>query len=1006
MIKESDAMAYINKAIETQQKTLLSQKQAEVQELLDIDTSDLTYEQLVELVDTNKPLTKYNEGLIRAATNKAFEVYSSIIKDSIRNNKDVFTDEEVKYSDSQKKTVREFMDMDLNMLKPKESLEAVDALINFLQNQSVAKMGAVYAKYIGNVNMKNLSGKGMKGKPISKYWSKNLGRMLVEQTANLPIVFERAFGGFNAGRTMMDAMGVTDAINGKSAAQAESNKVVDEYADKFYKSKPNNQDFNTAYNNVERNMSAFMMRNVIGTEAQMQAEFKRRKNLILKVEPDGTRTGSIVELEKGNEQEKEKAKIYQEVFDKIISDSNTAEDIQNKLDKTNMEAIKFWQDKFSDKYDELSDVALGVYNKILGKDINYTPDVYKKLSSDTGEINLTDDDMAFLFNSGNTLYKKESGSLMSVTHPEDLPTDSNGTPNRYLDFADSNMANAYYDALVDVKTAKPIRQMQAALKSDGFKNIVQNTEDRKLIGNRINLFVNNVRKKNPFSNDDFSKAVKSLNIISSIGVGQALGGVTAPVKQMVPMAANTLINAGGLDVQSIFDPAKQKFMDRSGYGIAIRGVASQAQVETLNKMIEKAAKSKPEQALKEIEKINNWWLKSFLVKPDVYIARASWMTYYEQSLKKQGVNTASIDYSTHEINETAANYAQRQVDRQQNVSDSDLAGALLSDKDASKQLFVKVLMPFASFRMNQSARLGSDLATIMDKTATKEDKEIATRSLGGFAVEMAVFRAVSAASALLIAAVVKGVMGRDDDEEKEKKKNDAIVKGQLTSTVADVFSPTPLLDKAIQIGASTVLDATQDALDVSDEDRLEIYSGNKQDFMQSLGLLGISGARALQLYDMSVLAAGGSYEDDYGRKKYLSEKDKEAIAMLIPIAVLSNIGLAPSEVNSIVRSSLADAKRSGTTVESEESKRKSEQSKIMGLNKEDLKRYYPDIYEQNYGEGTPDAEKRRLEREENQLERQMKDEDYNYQPKDGARKQGRDSRARGAARDPMRRSGR
>ena len=52
------------------------------------------------------------------------------------------------------------------------------------------------------------------------------------------------------------------------------------------------------------------------------------------------------------------------------------------------------------------------------------------------------------------------------------------------------------------------------------------------------------------------------------------------------MAANTLINAGGLDVQSIFDPAKQKYMDRSGYGIAIRGVASQAQIETLNKMIE------------------------------------------------------------------------------------------------------------------------------------------------------------------------------------------------------------------------------------------------------------------------------------------------------------------------------------------------------------------------------------------------------------------------------------
>ena len=236
-------------------------------------------------------------------------------------------------------------------------------------------------------------------------------------------------------------------------------------------------------------------------------------------------------------------------------------------------------------------------------------------------------------------------------------------------------------------------------------------------------------------------------------------------------------------------------------------------------------------------------------------------------------------------------------------------------------------------------------------------------------------------------------MGRDDDEEKEKKKNDAIVKGQLTSTVADVFSPTPLLDKAIQIGASAVLDATQDALDVSDEDRLEIYSGNKQDFFQSLGLLGISGARASQLYEMSMLAAGRSYEDNYGRKKYLSEKDRNAIATLIPIAIVSNIGLAPSEVNSIVRSSLADAKRSGTTVESKESKRKSEESKIMGLNKEDLKRYYPDIYEEYYGEGTPDAEQRKLDKEEADIERQMKDEYYNYTPKEESKSESNKKRS-------------
>jgi hypothetical protein len=974
MIEESDAMAYINKAIEAQQKMLLSQKADEVQELLDIDASDLTYDQLVELVDSDKTLTKYNEGLIRAAINKAFEVYSSIIKDSIRNNKDVFTDEEVKYSDSQKKIVREFMDMDLNLLSPKQALESVDALMNFLQNQSIAKMESVLAKYKGEVGMREIEDRGIKAKPIRKYWSKGLGRTLIEQTANIDIVFERMFGGFTKGGMVEDAMGVTALVNGKSKAQNESNNIVNKYVDKFYKLKPNGEVFNTAFNNIERGMVAFMSRNVVGTESEMNTEFNRRKNLIKE---------SITELEKGNEQEVEKSKVYQEVYDKVLKDSNSIEQVQGKAAPENLEAVKFWQEEWLDKYDQLSETALGVYNKVLDKDVNYSmPDRYSKLSSDTSKIDITTEDMGFLVNSGTApLYKKETGVLMASTRPDSLPKNpSTSKTSRYIDLSfDNNNANSMYDALVDINTAAPIRQVQSALNSDSFAKIMKGTGDEALLTNRIDLLVRNIRNKNPFSNDEFSKAVKSLNIISSIGVGQALGGVTAPVKQMVPMAANTLINAGGLDVQSIFDPAKQEFMDRSGYSIASRGVESQAQIETLNKMIENAAKSKPEQALKEIEKITNWWLKTFLVKSDVGIARASWMTYYEKSLKDQGINPETINYKTHEVNEKAANYAQRQVNRQQNISDVDLAGALLSDKNASKQLFVKMIMPFASFRMNQSARLGSDLSTIMDKTSTIEDKKIAWRSVGGFATEMAIFRAISAGIALLIASAVKKIMDRDDDEEKDKKKKDAIVKGQLTSTVADVFSPAPLLDKGIQVGASAILDATQDALDISEEDKLEIYSGNKQDFFQSLGLLGITGDRASQLYEMSTLAAGGSYTDNYGRKKYLSENDKDAIASLIPVALLSNIGLAPSEVNSIVRSSLAEAKRSGSTVEGAQSK--SENTKIMGLNKEDLKRYYPDIYEQYYGEGTLDAEQRKLNKEKADIERKIKDEYYGYTPK-------------------------
>jgi hypothetical protein len=909
MVREADATDYINKTMEEQRKKLFDLKVAEVQELLGVDASELTYDQLMQMLESDKPLTKDNEALVRSAINKAFDIYSSLIEGSLKTGKDLFTGEDVEYTANQKRVVKEFMDMDLNVLKPKQALEAVDALMNFFQNKSIAKMESVLSKYKGEAEMKALEKKGIKAKPISKYWSKGLGRLLLEQTANLNIVFERMFGGFTKGGMVEDAMGVSQVESGKSKAQNKSNSIVKQYVDKFYKMKPNGQAFNTAANNVERGMVAFMSRNIIGTEAEMQAEFQRRKKLIEE---------SITELEKGNDQEIEKANTYQEVYDKILKDSDSIDQVQEKAAEENLEAVNFWQQQWAESYEELSDVALGVYNKVLDKDINYTPDRFTKLSSDPGEVDITAEDMGFLVNSGTApLYKKETGVLMAATRPESLPQNSKTEkPNRYIDLSfDKNNSNAMYDALVDINTAAPIRQVQSALNSDAFSRIMKGTGDEKLLRNRIDLYIKNIRNKNPFSNDEFSKAVKGLNRLASIGVGQALGGVLQPIKQVVPIAMNTFINAGGLDIRSTFDTAKQNFINKSGYAIANRGVESQAQIESLNKMIDEAAKSKPEQAFRAIEKVNNWWLKNLLVRFDVAIARASWMTYYEQSLEKQGIDTKTIDYNNHKINQKAADYAQRQVDRQQNVSDSDLAGALLSSKDASKQLFVKVLMPFASFRMNQSARLGSDLATLTDKTSTIEDKKIAARSLGGFAAEMVTFRALSAGSALLIAEVVKEFMGREDDEEKDKKKIDAIMKGQLTSTVADVFSPAPLLDKAVQMGASAVLDATQDALDIDEEERLEIYSGNKQDFFQSLGLLGISASRINQLYEMSKLSAGLPYEDDYGRKKYLSEEDRDAIGMLIPIAIVSNLGLTPSEVNSIVRSSLADAKRSASTVE-------------------------------------------------------------------------------------------
>lgn len=908
-INIENASDYIAKTMEAQDEKIREQKAEEIQELMGIDASELSYDDMMELLDSKEPITKYNESIIRDTIQKMFDIYSGIINETINTGKDQFNDEDIEFTKNQKSLVKRFMDMDLSLLKPKEALQAVDALANFLQNHSTAKMETVISEYTGNLNAKKLVDKGIVAQPLKKYWSEKFGRFLGEQTTNLNILFEKMFKGFNRGGEVEDLSGVTKLKNNKSIAEREANNIVEKYVNQFYKKTANGEAYNNEYNSVERGLAAFMMRNVIGTAKEMQKEFNRRKDLILKIDKDGNRTGSIAELEKGNEQEKKKAELYQKVYDKILKDSESIQDVKDKTDATNLEGIDFWMKEWADKYEQLSDVSENVYNKVLDKDLNYTPDKFVRLSAETGPVELSNDESAFHNNNG-TIYKKETGVLMTAVKPETLPTNpKSGDTNMYIDLSfDKNNSNAMYDALIDMGTAAPVRQIESFLNSSYFKKLVPKAEDAKILKDRIQLYVGNIRNKNPYSNDELSATVRSLNKIAQIGVGQALGGVLQPIKQVIPVAMNTVINAGGLDMGAMFNAAKNDFINKSGYAIANRGIESQAQVESLNKLIDEASKSKGEALLKNIEKLNKWWLEKFLVKPDVFIARASWITYYEQSLKKQGIDTKGIDYTTHEVNQEAADYAQRMVDRQQNVSDNDLAGKMFSNKESSNQLFVKILMPFASFRMNQSARLGADLAVLADKTATTEDKKIALTSVSGFAVEMATFKMIAAGSAILLGSAAKWALGKDEDDEEYKKRVNNVIKGQVTSTLTDVMSPLPILDKAYQAGGNYL---TETLLGIPKESVFSIYGVPKQDYIQGLGLFGIAADRAAQLYDISKLSATGEYTDNFGKVKHISESDRDALSNLIGPAILSNVGLAPVEVNSIVRNAIKDVKKGG-----------------------------------------------------------------------------------------------
>ena len=961
MVNIEQASKYIDETMKTQREKQLQDRIENIQELMGVDASEFSYEDMIKLLDPEAKINKYDEGIIRTTINKMFDTYSSIIDSMLSEGKDAFTGEEFEVSKTKRELVKNFMDMDLNMLTPKQSLEAVDALNNFIQNKSTAKMDAVFQSYEGNKATKELANSGVESKPLQMYWNKDIGKFFAEQFTTLPVLFERMFKGVTAGDRVQKASGVTELINKKAKAEREANDIFEDYMSNFFKSKANGKEFTSESNIIERGLVAFMSRNVIGTEEQVSKEFQRRKKLIEE---------SIDVLSKGSDNEKKKAELYQESYDKLLKDSSNSKELRGKAAKENIQAVDYWVKKWADKYDELADVSENIYNTILDKDTDFNPDKYSKLESTAESVNLVDNESAFLGNT-NALYKKETGVLMKATKPTELPRSDNGRVDRYVDLSfDKNNSNSMYDALIDLNTAAPIRKIEAFLNSPDITKVIPEVKDEKLLKDRIKLYIRNLRNKNVFDNDEFASIVRKLNTISSIGVGQALGGVLQPVKQIIPVAMNTLVNAGGLDINSMFNSEKNKFIDDSGYAISNRGIESLTNISSVNKLIDLASQSTGQKALKYIEKANKFWLDAFLVKPDVFIARASWMTYYEKYLKSHGENTKDIDYKTHELNKDAADYAQNMVDRQQNTSDADLQGKIFSSKNPATQIIVKTVLPFANFRMNQTMRMMSDVSTLTSKTSSIEDKKIAAKSLSGFAVEMATFKLVAMGASILLGSITKQLMGKKESEEDKKKRINNAIKAQLTSTATDILSPLPISDTPVAIGANFALDKVQDAMNIADKDKLALYEGTQSDAIKNLGTLGISAGRAKLLYDLSMLSYTGKYKDSFGNERKISEKDRETLKAMVGLSLMTNVGLAPVEANTIATDAMKYAKQA---------KSKS------GMNMTELKRYFPDDYQEQYGEGSAYREaeqyKKEIKNEQKQIKQEAMDAAMGYEPK-------------------------
>ncbi len=895
---------YSKKQIDLQNKRNYELAKESFELLTGLEAGELTLDEMKEALydiegEANDPgkkselLAKNKEAAIDKAIKNAFQNTKINIKGSIE-------DGDVELNKEKKELIRDFLNMDLKLLSTAQKMAALDSIINFEINQSTGGMQSILSQYRGNQGMISLAKENIKS-ALKSTW---LGRLWNREISTLPNVFELMFASQSKARKVTKLLGLDGVVNGSSRAEKESVNVEQDYAAAFAKKKMKSGIYFDEANDLERGVLAEVRRFTPGTESEQQNEFETSKKLVKQ---------TIERLEESkSENDKAKAEKLQQVYDNILEGSNNINEVEAKVDPVNLEGVEYVTEIWSNKYNDLADTSLNVYNRNLGKDINYTPRSVQKLK----EVQETPDITQPVFNPEGlerSPYDKETGVLKEATKPTDLPK------GRVLNlgFDRQNLSN-YKAALTDIYTAPSIQQIKGARESEAYKQVFVNEDARMIMEDRINNYVDAKRGKKFFNTKD-EAALGVINKLATFGVVKALGGLTQPIKQIVPIF-NTSVNAGvintikGVNLINTNKDANEA-INKSGMAIANRGIKAQSDLESVDTRIDNVTRTKAGKVIKAIDNANKYVLEKSLVNPDVATARASFLAYYIQAMDKKGVSSSEIDW-TQPLNKDAAQFAQQQVDRQQNTSDQDLQGELFTSQKLLPQMIRKTAFPFANFLLNQKTRMYSDINTLFrNPTALPGDKKAARRSLAGLGVESFTFNLIGLGISTMLSSLVSGLIGEDEEEdykkrkEKERKRITSQIRGRAGNMFADIISPIPYTNDLILSKANSLLALMQE----DKEDPFRFFAKNEKDLNEQLGVLGIGGAKAIMLAELIMMSQSGKATTTYRGQTSTKKLTKDAQKKSGTVAVLYALYLAGaipfSEVGYLSERALKELKK-------------------------------------------------------------------------------------------------
>lgn len=656
--------------------------------------------------------------------------------------------------------VSKLQSLDISELSAQQLAALNDVINNIIINQDFT--GSQQLAILSDVQ-KDLEAAD---KAIKASGIKNLGsirNIFIQGFASTALAHDFIYKNTNLAAEVQRFAGISDVFNGHARARILQDETINTYT----KLKSGMKDIDSPVNRVRRGILADVQNSFGGSQEETIAEFNRRKNWI---KQSGER---LAQSDLPNESRE--GEVIMSVYKELLENSSSPFDVEANSTKDNVKLVNFWRAEF-EKRKDLIQKNTELFNNKIWEDVeNYTA---TKLKTPGGEIGIDPEELKEIFTStylSNNVTQKVAGSKNRKIKSYNLP--AGRVLN--LDF-DQVQSQVFYRTNYDVETSAAIEKVRAFMGNAKSTGIFGGPGNKIIVMTSLRDAVNAQRGQLPplTSADKIVGAVT--NMIRGKAVRIALGSASQFIKQYPSVAINTLANLGA--DAPLFGKAlmvSNNIPLFKKYAIGLRGDTQGGlnREVTLNEIAGANYGNYWDNATTKIkgksERIADF-IMSALTKSDVSVARTSWLAYYMQNLKDQGIDINTIDWKTeHEhANERAAAYAEQQVSRTQNPNDTSSLAPFYRDSRGASGFFKNLVLPFSTFSVNSRVRMTNDVQKILNGGKSDE----AYRSLAGTLAETIAFNAIKV---YLIAALTTagardiasmfGMWGDGDDKDAENK---------------------------------------------------------------------------------------------------------------------------------------------------------------------------------------------------------------------------------------------